>query len=569
MERTITHKTSFWILFLLLLTVTVTGCSTQVAAETTTSDPGYTGALDTSYENALDPISQLALGMLNLEGTADAVTEPQAAALLPLWQVLQGSELQSDAERLAVTEQIEHKVSEAQATAIIAMQLTQADAQAWAGSESTMQTPPGEHGTGSRQIQEGMSEEQIAQMREQLSKQADTGATGGVSMPGTSSQGLIRAFVNLLGERAGEPALYTPMPPATTQPAPMEANTLPDLTSEAEEPVAQTPTGQTVAEAEPTSTPQADPDPVPTEAASEPVVRVVQAGDTLSAIARAYGVTTQAIATANSLTDLDTIHVGQALIIPDPTLVPASTDGADSALPVADDRPDPEPVPAPALKQLEDTQPGPPFTIEVSANMATQDSLIEASQIYKVTGLVRNDGDQAYAVSTIHITFYDAEGFRGTFTPAIRDGKVVGGEWHWHGETEADFAALLLAPGEVWPFSVEITAQDMASFLIHADAAPTGRASAPVALSEIKQIDDGTGYVRITGVATNTSPFEVKNVTVAGALLDAGGQIVSVGSTYVLQEDIAPGASVGFDLRIERASFESYQLYAQAERDWE
>jgi hypothetical protein len=61
----------------------------------------------------------------------------------------------------------------------------------------------------------------------------------------------------------------------------------------------------------------------------------------------------------------------------------------------------------------------------------------------------------------------------------------------------------------------------------------------------------------------------VKNVAVAGVLLDASRQIVSVGSTFVLEEDIKPNASVRFDLRIDRVPFTRYWLYAQAERDWQ
>jgi hypothetical protein len=45
--------------------------------------------------------------------------------------------------------------------------------------------------------------------------------------------------------------------------------------------------------------------------------------------------------------------------------------------------------------------------------------------------------------------------------------------------------------------------------------------------------------------------------------------VVSIGSQYVMQEDIAPGASVRFDVRIEKVPHNRYQLYAQAERDWE
>jgi hypothetical protein len=116
---------------------------------------------------------------------------------------------------------------------------------------------------------------------------------------------------------------------------------------------------------------------------------------------------------------------------------------------------------------------------------------------------------------------------------------------------------------------VEITAQDMASFLIHADAVPTGRESAAVELSGVQVSADATGYVRITGTATNVNAFKVKNVTVVGTLVDGNGQIVSVGFIYVLEEDIEPGASVHFDLRVEAEAYASTQLYAQAERDWE
>jgi LysM repeat protein len=513
MERLSTTLPTVLILILILAATMLSGCSAETTVEAASRKQDDSGSQDLSSEYTL------ALGTLHLQDTAQAVTDEQAVSLLPLWQVLQGNELQTAAERSAVVRQIEVSMTDAQGTAIAAMSLTQEDVRAW------MESP-----------------------------RTDSAAPSARGLPGAVVE-LLAAQTGAFGAQAPEME-HTPLPEPTSAAVEPESTPLPDLE----------PTSATV---EPESTPLPDPDTVPTGAAPEPVVHVVQAGDRLAAVARAYGVTAQAIATANGLTDLNTIHIGQALIIPDPTLVPASTGGTDSAIPVANEGTETGPVPAPSLKQMDDTQPGPPFTIEVSTNVATQDPLVEKSQNILIAGFVRNDGDQTYAVSTIHITFYDAEGFRGTFTPAIRDGKVVGGEWHWHGETEIDFTALLLAPGEVWPFSIEITAQDMASFLIHADATPTERVSTPVSLSEIEQIDDGTGYVRITGLATNTSPFEAKNVTVAGTLLNANDQVVSVGSTYVLQENIAPGTSVGFDLRIARASFASYQLFTQAERDWE
>ena len=91
----------------------------------------------------------------------------------------------------------------------------------------------------------------------------------------------------------------------------------------------------------------------------------------------------------------------------------------------------------------------------------------------------------------------------------------------------------------------------------------------PVELGGLSVSTDTTDYVRIRGTATNVGKLKAKNVIVSGALIDGSGQIVSVGSTYVLQEDIAPGESVRFDLRIASAPYVRYQLYAQAERDWD
>jgi hypothetical protein len=199
---------------------------------------------------------------------------------------------------------------------------------------------------------------------------------------------------------------------------------------------------------------------------------------------------------------------------------------------------------------------------------AIQDPLVEQSRTYEVSGIVRNDGDQTYALSALNVTFFDAEGFRGSYYRFPGPGRK-GGEWIWHGTTEADIPCLLLAPGEECPFRVQITAQDMASFLIHPDAVPTGRESAPLELGNVRASDEGTDYLRIRGTATNNNPVKVKNVVVSGVLRDGGGQIVSLGSTYVLQEDIEPGESVRFDLRIEKEPYASYELHAQAERDWE
>ena len=559
-------------LLLVAVVVLLAACEQGATVEPAVDATSYQGALDTSYEGALDAAGQFALGTLALNDTAQAVTEEQAATLLPLWRVLQSGELQGNAERDAVLAQIETTMSREQVLAIAAMRLTQADVQAWAQDAQSAGTSV----LDGSMVPASMPEEQIAKARDQIAdvpgqdraaQRAQFTGSAAAGPGGGGAQGLLSAVVDLLAVAAVAHSDAEVLP--SSEPLASEPSVVDVASPEA---VAAEPSPEAVVVGTATGTATGNDvqvQPVPpaqVETSANAVVYIVRAGNTLAAIAQAYGVTAVAIVEANDILDPNTIHVGQELTIPDPTLVPSMVK---VQVAVGGSTGDSTAATAPALEWLADDNPGPPLTIEVSANVATQDPLVERSQTYLVTGIVRNDGDQTYAVSDILVTFYDTDGFRGTFTPAIRDGVLVGGEWHWHGETEAEFAALLLAPGEEWPFRVEITAQDMASFLIHPDAAPTGRESAPVALSDVTLVDEGTGYLRVGGTATNGNPFAVQNVTVSGVLLDAGGQIVGVGSVYVLQEDIAPGESTRFDLRVEKEPYVSYQLYAQAERDWD
>jgi LysM repeat protein len=609
MERM--HSRIVGLLTISVLAALLVGCSKPATAQSTASGAGYSSALDTSYEGALDVTTQLALGTLRVEDTGDAVNEEQAARLLPLWKSLQGSVLQGDSERSAVVRQIEGAMSEAQVSSIAAMRLTQEDVQAWAQSQgpgfqgsagrqgsADQQGPAGGQGSGGRQGQggapSGMTEEQIAQMRQQFQNMSpEERATRGEQFGGQGRAGsgaarqaggawggpsgtLIGAVVALLSERAGIPveaaaARSRPERATPTLTPPPDRQAAGEATSAPAPQATPTPTvdvggtATTVSEPDPSQgsgqAPTQTPVPATPVPTSEPTVYSVRAGDSLAAIARAYGVTVEAIVEANGIQDPNAIQVGQRLVVPDPARVPAavvaSGTTAGGAVPASSAQ-------IPALERLPDTDPGPPFTIEISANRATQDPLVEKSRQYLVTGIVRNTGDRTYAVSAIDVTFYDAGGFRGSFR---KYPLVPGGEWLWHGKTEAEFPCLLLAPGEGCPFLVEITAQDMASFLIHPNAIPTERKSARLEPGNVRVVEDGTGYVRISGTATNSSSYKVKNVTVAGVLLDAKDEIVSLGATYVLQENIEPGASVSFDLRIKKKPYTRYSLYAQAEQD--
>jgi hypothetical protein len=104
----------------------------------------YTSAaLPDSYDNALPAGSQLALGILRLEGAPQAVTPAQARELLPLVQAFQGNALQNQAEQNAVLAQIEDELTPDQLQAIAAMRLTQDDLRQWAEESGMQGVPPG------------------------------------------------------------------------------------------------------------------------------------------------------------------------------------------------------------------------------------------------------------------------------------------------------------------------------------------------------------------------------------------------------------------------------------------
>jgi predicted small secreted protein len=122
---------------LLLLLTLLAACSTSEGdssdgdnagqASDTALDAAAPLVLDDDYANALSVQGQLALGTVQLEETAVAVDETQAAALLPLWQALQSlsnSDTTAQAELDAVVSQIQETMTAAQIEAIAAMALT-------------------------------------------------------------------------------------------------------------------------------------------------------------------------------------------------------------------------------------------------------------------------------------------------------------------------------------------------------------------------------------------------------------------------------------------------------------
>lgn len=131
--------------FVLILIFTLAACSGQAApapaaasaagaAVAPATTPSATGPLTDTYPDATSVRNQLALGIIRLERTPDAVTAEQAQALLPLWQgmrALTSSSTAATAEVAAVQSQIMAGLTPAQLSAIAALQLTNADLQAY------------------------------------------------------------------------------------------------------------------------------------------------------------------------------------------------------------------------------------------------------------------------------------------------------------------------------------------------------------------------------------------------------------------------------------------------------
>ncbi len=106
------------------------------AVETTPAAPTSIAGeyLSTEYADAASLRNQLAFGTMKLDGTPNAITSEQAKTLIPLWQgilALSGDETAASEELTAVQDQIVAALTPEQLQAIAAMQLTNADLNAF------------------------------------------------------------------------------------------------------------------------------------------------------------------------------------------------------------------------------------------------------------------------------------------------------------------------------------------------------------------------------------------------------------------------------------------------------
>jgi hypothetical protein len=194
------------------------------------------------------------------------------------------------------------------------------------------------------------------------------------------------------------------------------------------------------------------------------------------------------------------------------------------------------------LERIPNNDPGPPFTILVDTIR------IRADGRYEIVGRVRNDSDEIYEGISIRASFLDDKG---------------GG----YGPVDVYAPCPFLEPGAECPYSLQMYSRPYVAYRLHANGTPVVyRRPASLVLSGLSVFRDGVGNVRIQCTATNGNAFTVRNPTLAGALIDADGDIVSVGSYMVLGE-VAPGGSVQFDVRVEYQPYARYGLYVQATQD--
>ncbi len=174
---------------------------------------------------------------------------------------------------------------------------------------------------------------------------------------------------------------FKPLPVATTTPPP-----LPSLREHA----AHTPTATA-------------PIPVPEEAPG-PALYIVQAGDTLSGIARAYNVSIEELMEANHLVDPNLLYVGQTLVIPaHPTATPSALPSAGGAPAIATILPEGTPItPPPTIT------PAGPATIRIGQVLGSGELAAEVVLIRCQGGMVSLEG----------WTLSDADGNRFVF-PAL------------------------------------------------------------------------------------------------------------------------------------------------------
>lgn len=238
-----------------------------------------------------------------------------------------------------------------------------------------------------------------------------------------------------------------------------------------------------------------------------PIVHVVQQGDTLQAIAFDYGVSVEALQTANAIENPKFLQVGQRLIIP------VSEEGGE---------------PSPGL--LLPTPTPRPLDVQGIAFYETPvGSLWSLGEVVNTTAITITNVQ-------LKVTLFDAAG-----EPLV--------------EAESVAAADLLPPGAQSPFGILFTTPppDWANYrvtIIRADDVGTLADSyVPITVTEVDGRPSGSRF-QVNGALENVDPDRVaKPVHVIVTTYDLQGAVTGF-REHILETDngLAPGASASFDL---------------------
>ena len=211
-------RTRALVLSLVVVAMVVLGGCQSAEPMATTTDGGVEGA-----PVGVNDMDLLALGILELEGSDEAVTPEQASKMLPLWQMLTSGGLRGDTESASVMKQIQDTLTASQSTTITTMDLTSEDQQLWMG-EQGIELPEGggpaqagdmtdDDRAAQREKFQNMSAEEREQARTELGVEGPQGAGGGPAGDGAGSRGaaglrggnvVVQALIDLLTERAAE-----------------------------------------------------------------------------------------------------------------------------------------------------------------------------------------------------------------------------------------------------------------------------------------------------------------------------------------------------------------------------
>ncbi len=127
------NKTKLFALIALPIMLVLAACSGTVAPKTGSTSSQASQA-QRQFNLANQPVeNKLAIGILKMEGTPQAITAQQASSMLPLWQAvksLSASNTTSAAEMQALYKQIEAVMTPDQVKAVQNLNMTQAQIQA-------------------------------------------------------------------------------------------------------------------------------------------------------------------------------------------------------------------------------------------------------------------------------------------------------------------------------------------------------------------------------------------------------------------------------------------------------